>query len=233
MITYNTVSLLADAILFVKLNGFISKTKAQSRGIVPTCELFKQWIVKNHTVTTDGSPWLTTITDVEVAQMLLYFISFNAPFKSTYIEKLNVLAETLMATDTLSQSSLNSGMMVAMVNSWISRAKKEEKKKEFQERYAKSEFIGSLKIRGEFFVKVIEIINKDWGSIWKLVDVDDKLGFFFTNASKALNAEVNDCILIKATPIAHEISEYHGLPETKFNRIKILDNVGSVEKPRG
>jgi hypothetical protein len=39
---------------------------------------------------------------------------------------------------------------------------------------------------------------------------------------------LNDCFLARMTPKRHAVSSYHGGKETQFNRVKVLQNVGSA-----
>ena len=102
-------------------------------------------------------------------------------------------------------------------------------------------YIGQEGIRGNFFVKLIEMVHKDDYSIHKVVDKKGNRGFFYhyddrgwkgnadddtVDYKEGLN--VNDCFLMKATPSRHEINKYDGGKNTYFNRIIIEDNRGSV-----
>ena len=91
----------------------------------------------------------------------------------------------------------------------------------------KSEFVGTLKKRDDFFFKVLRKINKPDYSIYELIDRSGNLGMFFSSDRDNLGLNENDCALIRMTPNEHEKSNYHGGCVTKFNRPKVLQNVGS------
>lgn len=91
---------------------------------------------------------------------------------------------------------------------------------------ANSDYIGKLKKRAEFFVK---LIGKKYSDnvgcyIYNVKDRKGNLGVFFSSDSDL--AEVNDCFLAKMTPKRHSVNDYHGGKETVFNRVKVVDNVG-------
>ena len=95
-----------------------------------------------------------------------------------------------------------------------------------KEASAGSDWIGTLKTRDEFFFKITKVArNDDFGStIHNVVDRNGNVGVFWRDG--AIGA-VGECVLIKATPVKQEVSTYHGGRETKFNRVKLLENVGA------
>jgi len=102
-------------------------------------------------------------------------------------------------------------------------------------------YIGTEMKRGNFFVKLVEMVEKDDYTIHKVVDKKGNRGFFYHYKDRDWkgNAEddtvdykcglaKNDCFLMTATPTRHEINKYDGGKNTYFNRIIIEDNKGSV-----
>ena len=91
---------------------------------------------------------------------------------------------------------------------------------------ADSEYIGKLKKRAEFFVKLTGKKYSDYSGcyIYNIKDRKGNLGVFFSSDSEL--AKVNDCFLAKMTPKRHSVSEYHGGKETIFNRVVVVQNVG-------
>ena len=123
---------------------------------------------------------------------------------------------------------------VASVYKQMSR---EEEKTDYQEEQIiankDKEFIGKEGERGEFFVKLVNsryISSRDF-TVYNIVDQKGNLGVIFGNELADADGRVvvvGDCFLARMTPKRHQISEYHRGKETQFNRVKILQNVGSV-----
>ena len=110
----------------------------------------------------------------------------------------------------------------------VEQGKASETRKEEMKKLAEnSEFVGTLKKREDFFFKVLRKVRKPTFSIYELIDRNGNLGMFFSSDTESLGLEENDCALIRMTPKEHEVSNYHGGRVTKFNRIKVLQNVGS------
>ena len=112
----------------------------------------------------------------------------------------------------------------ALIEQGKARDIRKEKMKDLAEN---SNFFGTLKKREDFFVKVLRKINKPDYSIYELIDRSGNLGMFFSSDRDNLGLEENDCALIRMTPKEHTKSTFHGGCITKFNRIKVLQNVGS------
>jgi hypothetical protein len=92
-----------------------------------------------------------------------------------------------------------------------------------------SDWFGKVGKRDKFFVKVTNkkyVANYD-SYIYSVITRDENIGSFFSK--KDFEVSVGDCILIKATPKRHIISNWHGGKETQFNRVVIEDNMGTKE----
>lgn len=92
-----------------------------------------------------------------------------------------------------------------------------------------SEYVGELEKRDEFFVKLIDKINKDDYILYKCITREHNLCVFTKsiNASPNFKVELGDCFLIKATPKSHVISRYDsGAKQTQFNRVAFIKNYG-------
>lgn len=112
----------------------------------------------------------------------------------------------------------------------IDQKKAKDNRKEKMKALAEnSNFFGTLKKRDDFFVKVLNKVTKSSYSIYELIDRSGNLGMFFSNDSDNLGLNVDDCALLRMTPKEHVKSTYHGGCVTKFNRPKVLQNVGSKE----
>lgn len=117
---------------------------------------------------------------------------------------------------------------VACVYATMERASNSEAKRaEATESASSSEYMGSVKKRAEFFVKLIgKKYNDNVGCyIYNVKDRKGNLGIFFSGDSSL--ADINECFLAKMTPKRHSVNVYHGGKETVFNRIKIIENVGA------
>lgn len=101
-----------------------------------------------------------------------------------------------------------------------------------------SEYIGELNIRSEFFLKLIStryIASKDC-FVHNVKDRKGNDGVFFSSGPIS-EFEVQegpalkqlDCMLVAATPKNHDVSSFTNNKQTRFNRIKILLNVGVPE----
>lgn len=116
---------------------------------------------------------------------------------------------------------------VACVYATMDRAAgREMKMAEAKESASTSEYMGSVKTRAEFFVKLIGKTYSDNAGcyIYKVKDRKGNLGVFFSSDSSM--AEVNECFLAKMTPKRHSVSDFHGGKETVFKRVKVVQNVG-------
>ena len=122
---------------------------------------------------------------------------------------------------------------VACVYVTMDRAENREKnKKEAKVAASSSEYIGELKKRSEFFVKLVAVnYSQNVGChIFKVRDRKGNHGVFFSSAGpEELGVKLNECFLAKMTPKRHSVSEYHGGKETIFNRVKVVQNVGAAK----
>ena len=102
-------------------------------------------------------------------------------------------------------------------------------KKNMNSIIADSEYVGKLEKRDEFFVKLIDKINRDDYIMYKCITKEHNLCIFTKsiNSSPNFEVELGDCFLIKATPKEHNISQYDsGAKQTKFNRVAFIKNYG-------
>jgi len=106
---------------------------------------------------------------------------------------------------------------------------KEAQKEELAKTTANSNWIGTERKRGEFFVKLTNKRYLDnYGSyIYSVVTRDGDLGVFFSQ--NKFEIDEGDCFIMKATPKRHQVSNYHGGKETMFNRVVIKEVVGKKE----
>ena len=134
------------------------------------------------------------------------------------------------------------GFLAALVNTII-----KEEKDPSKEDLSHLGWIGREMQRGNFFVKLTEMIIKEDYTVHKVVDKTGNRGIFFNYKMKnhkggehADDDTVNytdgidkgDCFLMTATPSRHQINKYDGGKETYFNRVTIVENKGNKIKQR-
>tara|TARA_Y100000004_G_scaffold29962_1_gene31122 strand:- start:2248 stop:2685 length:438 start_codon:yes stop_codon:yes gene_type:complete len=97
-------------------------------------------------------------------------------------------------------------------------------------------YMGKHDERKNVFVKLVDKkASAKYGTVYVVQDKDGRKGMFFNFTYKQIeprikDIELNDCFLMTAT-CKHSQSSYDGQEQTYFNRVKILKNTGSVEKP--
>lgn len=106
---------------------------------------------------------------------------------------------------------------------------REEQKEELAKVTANSDWIGTERKRGEFFVKLTkkDYLNNYGSYIYSVVTREGNLGVFFNQEN--FNVAPGDCFIMKATPKRHQVSNYHGGKETMFNRVVIKEVIGRKE----
>jgi len=87
-------------------------------------------------------------------------------------------------------------------------------------------FLADKGTRKDFFLKVVRIDNKGEYNIHRLIDRTGKEAMFY-RCSGNISFEIDDCILVKATVAEHR--EYKNIPFSYLNRVKVLENKGSVK----
>ena len=119
------------------------------------------------------------------------------------------------------------------------------------ENWPNSEFIGTLRQRDNFFVKLIEIKETSYGSLYIVSTRTGNRGCFwkFTYGDKVLSpgyrsaahlpdpalddhycpVKVGDCFTIRATPKNHDINNYDGIKDTRFNRVELVSIASAGE----
>lgn len=214
----------------IRVNGYVSKKVSAETGAKPTSEILGAWLKSPDTST-------PTIEDADVSE---------AASAEAWLTKLLSDLGQIKNPDSFSQSlshlllggyrNVDSGFItksdfgfVACVYPSMSREIVRKKNKDNAAADAEnSEYIGTLKSRGEFFVKLLtkQYSNQIGCYIYKIKDRKGNLGVFFSSDSSM--AENGECFLAKMTPKRHSVNNYHGGKETVFNRVKIVQNVGAA-----
>ena len=87
-------------------------------------------------------------------------------------------------------------------------------------------FLANKGTRKDFFLKLVRIDDKGEYKIHRLVDRTGREAMFY-RCSGDVSFGVNDCILVKATVAEHR--EYKNIPFSYLNRVKVIENKGSVK----
>jgi len=108
---------------------------------------------------------------------------------------------------------------------------REKQKEEIKAIYAESEYVGELKKREKFFLKVIERRQPSTGGyLYKCITRELNLVHFFSRHEFAIPIEIGDCVLVNATVVEHKKSKYdHDNKTTRINRVTIIENYGQPE----
>lgn len=103
---------------------------------------------------------------------------------------------------------------------------KEKSDKVIAEHSKQSEYIGTLKKRDDFFMKLVKIVySKNYQCyIHLMVDRTSNIGIVWKDDKMA---EVSECILFRGTPVKHYYNDTGEYKTTKFNRVNLLKNYGS------
>jgi len=226
--TYPLELALKYAAFIIREQGYTSKKDAQITGGSSTSDILNTWF-------TASACRGTLQEDSEKAQEALVWLQGKANITGYASESdfdrsmrmLTIGGYRNVAPGMITKSDFG---FVACVYSTMERAAGREKNKEVvKEAASTSEYIGKLKSRAEFFVK---LVGKKYSDnigcyIYNVKDQKGNLGVFFS--SDADLAKLEDCFLAKMTPKRHSVNNYHGGKETVFNRVKVVQNVGALK----
>ena len=229
---YNLNTALLYAAAIIRKHGYISKKNAEMNGRVPTSKHMETWLKAPAPPNSDN---ILTEDQVKAADALawLHNMGTHPGYESEgdFVRSMRKLIHGGYHRVAAGNVTTSDFGFIACVWSTMEREKARETKKQEQITAAeKSEFMGKVKQRAEFFVKLVERNYSDRMDcyIYKVKDRKGNLGVFFSNDDKVAN--VNDCFLAKMTPKRHSVSSYHGGKETVFNRVKVLQNVGAPKE---
>ena len=228
--TYPLELALEAAAAIIRTHGYISKKASAESGRQPTAVTLGTWLNSpsstapvtedaDRTAAAEAMVWLDALA--AGGTLGAAGTSFDASMAS-----LSVGGYRKVAPGMITKSDFG---FVACVYSTMEReGLREAKKAEAKEAASTSDFIGKLKKRAEFFVK---LVGKNYSNnvgcyIYKIKDRKGNLGVFFSSDSDL--AEVDDCFLAKMTPKHHGVNNYHGGKETVFNRVVVVQNVGKA-----
>ena len=94
------------------------------------------------------------------------------------------------------------------------------------------EYLGPVKTRSDkLFLKLVKKISKPDYTMHFMEDRNGRKAMFYN--FKGVGIEEGECVLLKGTIAEHRTSKFdNGKPLTYINRVTIIKNMGSVEKPK-
>ena len=92
------------------------------------------------------------------------------------------------------------------------------------------EYLGPVKTKRELFLKLTKKISKPDYTMHFMEDRNGRRAMFYNY--KGVEIKQGECVLLKATIAEHRYDRYNKTPLTYINRVTVLRNVGSVEKPK-
>ena len=93
------------------------------------------------------------------------------------------------------------------------------------------EYLGAVKSKPELFLKLVRKVSKPEYTMHFMEDRNGRKAMFYNY--KGVGIEEGECVLLKGTIAEHRTSKFdNGKPLTYINRVTIIRNMGSVEKPK-
>jgi hypothetical protein len=91
-------------------------------------------------------------------------------------------------------------------------------------------YLGAVKTKPELFLKLIRRVSKPEYTMNFMEDRQGRKVMFYNY--KGPDFVEGDCVLLKATIAEHRVDKYDGgSPLTYINRVTVLKNMGSKNKP--
>ena len=226
-LTYGLKLALVYTSAIIRNLGYVSKKRAMDgtsgSGATPTSQTLARWLKADP----DAGAVQVKAEDTVRADVALAWLAKLSPTNEFYQSLIKLNAGGYRSVDNGQITKSDFGFVACVYSTMEREAAKELARATAEEAAEDSEYMGKLKARAEFFVK---LVGKKYSDnvgcyIYKVKDRKGNLGVFFSSDSGL--AELNDCILAKMTPKRHSVSDYHGGKETVFNRVKVVRNVGS------
>ena len=93
------------------------------------------------------------------------------------------------------------------------------------------DYLGPVKTKPELFLKLTKRISNREYTMHFMEDRNGRKAMFYNYKGVEINE--GDCVLLKATIAEHRLNKYErGTPLTYLNRVTVLKNRGTVEKPK-
>jgi hypothetical protein len=214
---YNVADVVQCAIGVIEKNGFVSKKEATADK-PSTASIIQQQLLN-----LDASEFSEAYQGffVEAVELIEWAKeNLKGDFGRSTIEIINKGAITLPQV----------AFLATLPNQKKIVDEREAAKAEQSKETASSEWFGTVRKRGEFFVKLVKkkyVPNYD-SYIYNITTREGNLGSFFSKNEFELSE--GDCFIMKATPKNHVVSTWHGGKETQFNRVVIKEVIGKVTK---
>ena len=213
---------IAVSLSFISMEGFISKAAAESISDTTAAKVRKHLDEK-----------LTgNLIDERIDKVLDFLMAdaANDFLRDAKSALTNLNAKTLKLQPLESISAGKLSFVAPVVNNFL-RVKTNRIDKEALKAL---DFIGTAKQKGEFFVKLVKVIEKEDYKVHRVVDRNGNRGFFYhyklqTNDSEVVELSLDECFLIKATVARHQYNNYDGGKDTYFNRVTVVSHHGSKE----
>ena len=229
---YDLIPLLATAKRLVNESEFVSKADATKRGCKSTAdrvqEIYRNTV--NNLSYIDIKGFSTKIQNY--VDGLMEWVSTDGVFpyaSDGYDSKVKSIYSAIQVAD----------KDIPLAVSTIGMYDRSLQQKKLDDIVVDSEYVGELTKRDEFFIKLIDKINRDDSIMYKCITKEHNLCLFYKSVSSnngltrmenEFSVELGDCFLIKATPVKHEISQYDsGAKMTRFNRVVFVKNYGKPE----
>jgi len=208
--------------------GYVSKKRAMELDKSPTSHTLARWLKANP----DEVAVQVKDEDTIQADKALAWLGKLSPMNEFYQSLKNLTSGGYGSKASPGEITKSDFGFVACVFETMAREEFKKKAREVAETQGdlSKDYIGEIKKRGDFFVKLLKVnYNHNLGChIYNVKDRKGNLGLFFSSDSPGdLGLNVEDCFLARMTPKRHSVSNYHGGKETVFNRVKVLQNVGS------
>ena len=218
---------IAVSLSFISMDGFISKAAAERISDTTAAK------VRNHL----DEKLTVNLIDERIDKVLDFLMAdaandFMRDAKSA-LTKLDAKTLKLQPLESISAGKLS--FVAPVVNNFL-RVKTNRIDKESLKAL---DFIGTAKQKGEFFVKLVKVIEKEDYKVHRVVDRNGNRGFFYhyklqTDGSDFMEElSLDECFLIKATVARHQYNNYDGGKDTYFNRVTVVSHHGSTEKEEG
>jgi hypothetical protein len=230
-LTYNLKLALVYTSAIIRNLGYISKKRSMEgisgSGASPTSQVLARWLKANpDEVAVQVKPEDTVRADEALA-----WLAKLSPTNEFYQSLIKLNAGGYRSVDNGQITKSDFGFVACVFETMAREEFKKKARAVAEEKgFLSKEYIGKIKKRGDFFVKLLKVnYNDKLGChIYNVKDRKGNLGLFFSNDSPSdLGLALEDCFLARMTPKRHSVSNYHGGKETVFNRIKVLENVGS------
>ena len=221
--THYLQHVLAVGVQVVQDTGnFVSKKDASVFPSVATSETVTNILLADDQ--TFASSAIQKPANKDLAQKIANFVEnwkwqgFGSNVNSDYVTNLKGVFKNSTVTD----------KQIPIAISAIGVYDREKQKEEIKAIYAESEYVGELKKREKFFLKVIERRQPSTGGyLYKCITRERNLVHFFSRHDYAISIEIGDCVLVNATVVEHKKSKYdHDNKTTRINRVTIIENYG-------